>query len=55
MLKLYRRIKSVSVIDAATFGWLCVETASAITLRYSWEAATFGWLCVETKMKKNPR
>ena len=30
VLKLYRRIKSVSVIDAATFGWLCVEPDSVL-------------------------
>ena len=38
-------------MTAATFGWLCVETAAAKeevkTLK---EAATFGWLCVETRL-----
>ena len=34
--------------NAATFGWLCVETSNHITVFVNLEAATFGWLCVET-------
>ena len=34
--------------DAATFGWLCVETNRSIMFFYFNSAATFGWLCVET-------
>ena len=33
---------------AATFGWLCVETLSAVAKKLEEIAATFGWLCVET-------
>ena len=33
---------------AATFGWLCVETANNARYRSVCYAATFGWLCVET-------
>ena len=35
--------------DAATFGWLCVETPSLRVNRKGSVAATFGWLCVETR------
>ena len=34
--------------DAATFGWLCVETDFQILKILLNFAATFGWLCVET-------
>ena len=35
--------------QAATFGWLCVETWSEFGVRFlPARAATFGWLCVET-------
>ena len=33
---------------AATFGWLCVETADLAEIMGYGLAATFGWLCVET-------
>ena len=33
---------------AATFGWLCVETALVKSVPVPYYAATFGWLCVET-------
>ena len=33
---------------AATFGWLCVETALIDSYLCYSVAATFGWLCVET-------
>ena len=41
-------------MEAATFGWLCVETP---TYRYPSSAtlaATFGWLCVETVLALAP-
>ena len=34
--------------SAATFGWLCVETALVKSVPVPYYAATFGWLCVET-------
>ena len=34
--------------NAATFGWLCVETPTCFATTRSVSAATFGWLCVET-------
>ena len=34
--------------EAATFGWLCVETVRVVRVFISSAAATFGWLCVET-------
>ena len=34
--------------DAATFGWLCVETRTVPLTKAAVKAATFGWLCVET-------
>ena len=34
--------------EAATFGWLCVETSSQNLSNSLNIAATFGWLCVET-------
>ena len=34
--------------QAATFGWLCVETALVKSVPVPYYAATFGWLCVET-------
>ena len=37
---------------AATFGWLCVETAILFALSKADKAATFGWLCIETKTSK---
>ena len=37
---------------AATFGWLCVETALLLGLTFTaYFAATCGWLCVETAEK----
>ena len=38
--------------NAATFGWLCVETHRRSSRRRSVVAATFGWLCVETTAQK---
>ena len=35
-------------INAATFGWLCVETTLWLSSMNKSMAATFGWLCVET-------
>ena len=35
-------------MNAATFGWLCVETFIDVIILKSYAAATFGWLCVET-------
>ena len=35
-------------LQAATFGWLCVETLKPTTWQKPHIAATFGWLCVET-------
>ena len=35
--------------DAATFGWLCVETSNLTFNSVKKLAATFGWLCVETR------
>ena len=37
--------------NAATFGWLCVETINHIHAFREGNAATFGWLCVETRME----
>ena len=34
--------------QAATFGWLCVETTQINAFLQQKNAATFGWLCVET-------
>ena len=34
--------------QAATFGWLCVETEMFVVFYETADAATFGWLCVET-------
>ena len=34
--------------QAATFGWLCVETLALWYAIANAKAATFGWLCVET-------
>ena len=34
--------------NAATFGWLCVETRFISAVTSGEAAATFGWLCVET-------
>ena len=48
MLKLYCTFTFIAVSFAATFGWLCVETASIEAISLSVIAATFGWLCVET-------
>ena len=39
--------------NAATFGWLCVETSFAAKKSSSVSAATFGWLCVETRQSRN--
>ena len=36
------------LLEAATFGWLCVETDAAANVGINGKAATFGWLCVET-------
>ena len=48
VLKL-RRFGGVQVGgQAATFGWLCVETQYGWVSIASVIAATFGWLCVET-------
>ena len=39
--------------NAATFGWLCVETYQGrILVAFKSKAATFGWLCVETTTNK---
>ena len=38
---------------AATFGWLCVETANVNNYIAIKSAATFGWLCVETSSDLN--
>ena len=35
-------------LQAATFGWLCVETPMLLSMVKNFDAATFGWLCVET-------
>ena len=35
-------------MNAATFGWLCVETSASARYCSRVAAATFGWLCVET-------
>ena len=35
--------------QAATFGWLCVETGQLRASSWVMSAATFGWLCVETE------
>ena len=48
MLKLYEFELIVVLQEAATFGWLCVETLKAGIGKHSQIAATFGWLCVET-------
>ena len=57
VLKPSNEVARIDCNWAATFGWLCVETAYL-----KWEdkcisAATFGWLCVETnkKTKSNER
>ena len=53
MLKLAYEAVKRELREAATFGWLCVETARAVRLPVTiWLAATFGWLCVETLIKK---
>ena len=38
-------------MQAATFGWLCVETPVYDVNKATIKAATFGWLCVETPMQ----
>ena len=48
MLKLNEAINSSRLLIAATFGWLCVETANLHGNITAIKAATFGWLCVET-------
>ena len=37
-----------TLLEAATFGWLCVETNVKNLFESNLGAATFGWLCVET-------
>ena len=49
MLKLKGGFYRFILNCAATFGWLCVETADAAATATGNYAATFGWLCVETK------
>ena len=49
VLKPDREAAQILANVAATFGWLCVETAvRMMSFRNSEPAATFGWLCVET-------
>ena len=51
MLKLKNLLNYLVNLNAATFGWLCVETALAVSRSLISFAATFGWLCVETNDK----
>ena len=48
MLKQFYSNQNTTVVKAATFGWLCVETNGKTSNRFREIAATFGWLCVET-------
>ena len=48
MLKHIKQVFINSPRKAATFGWLCVETAMPVVAMATDYAATFGWLCVET-------
>ena len=48
MLKLQYKYIPRSIVEAATFGWLCVETLQIGEVFADKPAATFGWLCVET-------
>ena len=48
MLKPFDVLVEKVIEKAATFGWLCVETAAITIPCSSVLAATFGWLCVET-------
>ena len=48
------RLAWLSIADAATFGWLCVETSNTPLRMLEKLAATFGWLCVETSDKSRP-
>ena len=49
VLKLTRLGVAGNHEEAATFGWLCVETSKPFVVDDVIFAATFGWLCVETK------
>ena len=48
VLKLTACDEKTDYSGAATFGWLCVETANSCNAKSRPSAATFGWLCVET-------
>ena len=48
MLKQSISFKPSCSAEAATFGWLCVETVIVMADKFGIVAATFGWLCVET-------
>ena len=48
MLKLLMAVVEFVYLQAATFGWLCVETHEDVMKNLKQVAATFGWLCVET-------
>ena len=48
VLKQAKAEEVTSIKQAATFGWLCVETANHANASLGIKAATFGWLCVET-------
>ena len=52
MLKLVVCANQLVSLVAATFGWLCVETAVHCQHPNDFmKAATFGWLCVETLLQ----
>ena len=55
MLKHTFNVKTKKFEEAATFGWLCVETTLSMRLVMVITAATFGWLCVETTTKRKTR
>ena len=48
VLKQAAKVLIDECLNAATFGWLCVETSPQKISKLSFMAATFGWLCVET-------
>ena len=54
VLKLEQNKQPATAKQAATFGWLCVETFSPFFRRKNELAATFGWLCVETSCCRCP-
>ena len=51
MLKPHGCVPARLLSDAATFGWLCVETMKDLQEAIGLQAATFGWLCVETPVR----